>query len=118
MPDLSLRHLISRLRLEKLLAIITSYADVFGPDALIQGFDGHAQGFPPSVPIAFQDILDLTRANNDQIGRILAAHLPMELAIGTQVKLVATKALGKWPFSFQARYAVIDIRIRWKQDVD
>jgi hypothetical protein len=31
MPNLTLCHLICGLRLEKLLAIITSYADVFGP---------------------------------------------------------------------------------------
>jgi hypothetical protein len=103
--------------LEKLLTIITSYADVLGSDTLIQGFDGHAQGIPPTVPIAFQDILDLRWANHGQTWRILAAHLPMELAIGTQVKLVTTKALGEWSFRFQTRNAVVDIRIRLKQDV-
>jgi hypothetical protein len=118
MPNLPLRHLVDGLRLEKGLTIIASYADVLGPDALIQGFDGHAQGIPPSIPIAFQDVLDLRWANHDQIRRILAAHLPMELAIGTQVKLVTTKALGEWPFSFQTLNAVVDIRIRWKQDVE
>jgi hypothetical protein len=114
MPNLPLRHLVDGFRLEKLLTCIATYADVFRPDALIQGFDGHAERVPPTVPIAFQDVLDLTRANHDQIRRILAAHLPMKLAIGTQVKLIATKALGEWPFRFQTRDAVVDILIRWK----